>query len=325
MVEIENGKMVLNKVGIAEGKPFIVVGIPAFNEERTIARVVLEAQKYADKVVVCDDGSTDLTADIAGGLGADVIRHKRNLGYGTAIRSLFSHALELEADVLVTLDADGQHNPREIPNVVQPIIEGETDIVIGSRFIEKHFAYTMPWYRRAGVKFITKLVNNTAKNNVKDAQSGFRAYNRRSLETLKVTENGMGVSVEVLISAGKHGMRIQEVSSTCNYDKDTKHSRHNPLKHGTNVVMSIIKLVVEDKPLTSLGIPGILCLIVGAIFGIWMFQIYAVEHYIVTNIALVSIAFILIGFFAISTAITLYAISRFAEKISSKEKRNAGN
>jgi glycosyltransferase involved in cell wall biosynthesis len=323
LVEIEEGKVILEKVEVT--RPVTVVGIPAFNEEKTIARVVLETRKYADKVVVCDDGSTDLTPDIARCLGADVIRHERNMGYGAAIRSLFNRALELGADVLVTLDADGQHDPSEISSVVQPIIKGEADIVIGSRFVENHFAYTMPWYRRAGVKFITKLVNNTAKNNVKDAQSGFRAYNRQALETLKVTENGMGVSAEILFSAGKHGMRIQEVSSTCNYDKDTKTSTHNPLKHGTNVVMSIIKLVVEDKPLTSLGIPGILCLIVGAIFGIWMFQIYTVEHYIVTNIALVSIAFILIGFFAISTAITLYAISRFAEKISSKEKRNAGD
>jgi hypothetical protein len=169
------------------------------------------------------------------------------------------------------------------------------------------------------VKFITKLVNNTAKNNVKDAQSGFRAYNRRSLETLKVTENGMGVSAEILISAGKHGMRIQEVSSTCNYDKNAKTSTHNPLKHGANVVMSIIKLVVEDKPLTLLGIPGVICLIAGAIFGAWMLQIYAIEYRIVTNIALASLAFTLIGFFALSTAITLYAISRLVEKANNRK------
>ena len=312
LVEIGEGKVILEKVEVAE--PVTVVGIPAFNEEKTIARVVLETQKYADKVVVCDDGSTDLTLDIARCLGADVIRHERNMGYGAAIRSLFNRALELGADVLVTLDADGQHDPSEIPNVVQPIIKGEADIVIGSRFVEDHLAYTMPWYRRAGVKFITKLVNNTAKNNVKDAQSGFRAYNHKSLETLTVTENGMGVSAEILISAGKQGLKICEVSSTCNYNKGMTTSTHNPVKHGANVVMSIMRLVIEDKPLTLLGIPGILCLIVGAVFGVWMFQIYAVEHRVVTNIALASIAFILIGFFALSTAIMLYAISRLAEK-----------
>jgi glycosyltransferase involved in cell wall biosynthesis len=319
LVEFENGKVVLDKVMVAGAKPFIVVGVPAFNEERTIARVVLKTQKYADKVVVCDDGSTDLTADIAESLGADVVRHGQNLGYGAAIRSLFSRARELGADVLVTLDADGQHDPGEIPNVAQPIVEGEADIVIGSRFVDEHLAYTMPWYRRAGVKFITKLVNNAAKHSVKDAQSGFRAYNRKSLETLEVTENGMGISAEILITAGKHGLRVCEVSSMCDYDKGTKTSTHNPVKHGANVVMSIVKLVVEDKPLTLLGIPGVICLIVGAVFGVWMFQIYAIEHYIVTNVALASVAFIMIGLFAMFTAITLYAISRFVEKTNNKE------
>ena len=100
-------------------KPFVVVGIPAFNEEHTISRIVLEAQKFSDKVVVCDDGSTDYTAKIAEGLGADVIRHERNDGYGASIKSLFLRAHELNADVFVTLDADGQHEPNEIPIVNQ--------------------------------------------------------------------------------------------------------------------------------------------------------------------------------------------------------------
>jgi glycosyltransferase involved in cell wall biosynthesis len=318
LVEAENGEAVLNKLEVGGAKPFIVVGIPAFNEERTIARVVLEAQKYGDRVVVCDDGSTDLTPDVARGLGADVVRHGRNLGYGAAIQSLFSHALELGADVLVTLDADGQHEPSDIPNVVQPIIEDKADIVIGSRFMDKRLAYVIPWYRRAGVKFITKLVNSTAKHDVKDAQSGFRAYNRKSLETLMVTENGMGASAEILISARKHGLKVYEVSSTCNYDKGAKTSTHNPLNHGANVVMSIVKLVVEDKPLTSLGIPGVLCLIVGIAFGFWMLQIYVTENRIVTNIALAATAFVLIGFFTSLTAIILYAITRLVRKMNNK-------
>ncbi|MGB9774852.1 MAG: glycosyltransferase family 2 protein, partial [Bacteroidota bacterium] len=162
----------LGKVGV-EGKPFVVAGIPAFNEERTIASVVLKAQRYVDKVVVCDDGSTDMTGEIAERLGAEVIRHERNLGYGAAIGSLFRRARELSADVLVTLDADGQHNPAEIPRVVKPVVDCEADVVIGSRFVDERFSSVMPWYRRAGVQFITKLVNGSAKHGVKDAQSGF--------------------------------------------------------------------------------------------------------------------------------------------------------
>ena len=318
LVEVENGKMVLNKVGIAEGKPFIVVGIPAYNEEKTIAKVVLQAKKYADKVVVCDDGSTDFTGEIAEHMGADVVKHARNLGYGAAIQSLFRHAKELDADVFVTLDADGQHDPSEISTVVKPIIDGVADVVVGSRLVDKRLASLMPWYRRVGVKVITKLVNNSSKNGVMDAQSGFRAYNRKSLEALMVFENGMGASAEILIDASKHGLRVCEVSSSCNYDNGVQTSTHNPLKHGADVVLSIIKLLIEEKPLTMLGIPGILCLIVGAVFGVWMLQIYAVEHRIVTNIALGCLASTLIGFFALSTAITLYAILRLARKVNNK-------
>lgn len=305
-----NAETAIEKVYVAEHKPFVIVCIPAFNEEKTIAKVIIEAQKYADKVVVCDDGSTDYTADIAERLGADVIQHGKNLGYGAAIQSLFRYAKELGVDVLVTLDADGQHNPNEIPRVVKPIIGNLADVVIGSRFIDQPSTHVMPWYRRAGIKFITKLVNNALSRSVKDAQSGFRAYNRRSLETLNMFENGMGISAEILINAKKQGLRICEVSSSCNYNGNLKTSTRNPIRHGADVVMSIVKLMVEDKPLTMLGIPGIISLIVGVAFGVWMLQIYATEHQIATNVALASIAFILIGLFAIFTAITLYAISR---------------
>src|SRR4030065_1758999 len=120
LVEVEINELVIS----AEAKPFVVVGIPAFNEEKTIARVVLEAQKHADVVVVCDDGSSDLTCEIAQRLGADVVRHERNLGYGAALKSLFERARELGADVLVTLDGDSQHDPLEIPNILKPIVDG---------------------------------------------------------------------------------------------------------------------------------------------------------------------------------------------------------
>ena len=117
-------------------EPLVVVGIPAYNEEKTIARVVLEAQKYADVVVVCDDGSADLTKQIAERLGADVVRHEQNSGYGAAIQTLFKRAKELRADVLVTLDGDGQHDPEEIPQLITPILTGNAEVVLGSRFHE---------------------------------------------------------------------------------------------------------------------------------------------------------------------------------------------
>jgi glycosyltransferase involved in cell wall biosynthesis len=303
----------------SEGPPLVVVGVPAFNEEKSIGRVVLEARKHADKIIVCDDGSNDLTGEIAKELGAVVVRHRRNLGYGAAIQTLFKRARKLNADVLVTLDGDGQHDPSEIPDVVKPILGGHADIVIGSRFADGHPAAAMPWYRRAGVKFITKLVNNSSEHTVNDAQSGFRAYSRESLEALKVFENGMGASVEILMNAQKQGFRILEVASSVSYHNEgVKTSTHNPVKHGVGVVMSIAKLVVEGKPLILLGLPGIIFLMAGAAFGVWMLQAYVAEHRIMTNIALASMAFIMIGFFCLSTSITLYAISRFARKTNNK-------
>jgi glycosyltransferase involved in cell wall biosynthesis len=302
---------------LAKVKPFIVVGIPAFNEEHTIARVVLEAQKFADAVVVCDDGSTDCTAKIAERLGADVVRHEKNDGYGASIKSLFLRAQELNADVFVTLDADGQHEPNEIPYVIKPIVEGEADVVIGSRFVDKNGAAEMPLYRQLGAKLITKMVNGSAKNGVTDSQSGFRAYSHLALDRLNFFEDGMGASVEILLKASKTDLRIVEVPSTCKYNTgegDT--SSENPVTHGIGVVMSLIRLIVEERPLVMLGIPSLLSLLAGIAFGLWMLQIYASEHLIVTNIALASIAFILIGFFLLSTAITLYAITRISRKFS---------
>ena len=302
---------------LAKVKPFIVVGVPAFNEEHTIARVVLEAQKFASKVVVCDDGSTDYTAKIAESLGADVVRHEKNCGYGASIKSLFIYAHDLNADIFVTLDADGQHEPNEIPLVIKPIAEGAADVVIGSRFVDKHGTKEMPLYRQLGAKLITKIVNGSAKNGVTDSQSGFRAYSHLALDRLDFFEDGMGASVEILLKANKQDLRIVEVPSSCKYNTgngDT--STENPVTHGMGVVFSLIRLIVEERPLLFLGVPSLLFLLAGVAFGIWMLQIYAVQHTIETNIVLASIAFILIGFFMLSTAITLYAIARISEKFS---------
>jgi glycosyltransferase involved in cell wall biosynthesis len=314
LLEVENAKVILEEIAVAGAKPFVVVGIPAFNEATMIAQVVLEAQKYADAVVVCDDGSNDMTGAIAKRLGAEVVRHRRNRGYGASIKSLFKRARELNADVLVTLDADGQHNPEEIPNIVKPIAQGVADLVIGSRFIERGGTKEMPFYRRFGAQLITKLVNGSSKNGFSDAQSGFRAYNRQALERLSPFEDGMGASVEILLKASKHDLKISEVPSSCKYNNGyVATSTEHPVTHGIGVIMSIVRFIVEEKPLTVLGIPGLLCLFAGLGFGVWMLQIYATEHHIVTNIALASVAFVLIGFFMLSTAITLYAITRIAK------------
>jgi glycosyltransferase involved in cell wall biosynthesis len=254
LVEVEKNRSIEIEVEAAKVKPFVVVGIQAFNEERTIAKVVLELQRFADKVVVCDDGSSDMTAEIAERLGADVARHERNLGYGAAIQSLFKHTKELDADVFVTLDADGQHDPSEIPLLVEPVLNGKADVVIGSRFLgDWGKRNSVPRHRRVGIKVITKLTGAASNHRLSDAQSGFRVYGRKALESLSLNENGMGLSVEILMEAKKHGLNVVEVPTGCKYHGLDRTSTHGPLRHGTSVVMSLVRLVVEKRPLVFFG------------------------------------------------------------------------
>lgn len=312
LVEVEVSQLAKS----LEAKPFVVVGIPANNEENSIAQVILNALKFSDAVIVCDDGSTDYTGHIAGRLGADVIRHEKKRGYGAAIASLFKRAREFGADIIVTLDADGQHNPSEIPKIVEPILKDKADLVIGSRFVKTGSNGEMPFYRRFGAKFITRLVNSSSKNEISDAQSGFRAYNKKAMQQLSVSETGMGASVELLMKAGKMGLKVCEVASSCKYhNREISNSSEHPITHGASVVMSIIRLIVEEKPFTVLGIPGILFFLIGFAFGVWTLQIYAVEHLITTNIALAALSFVVIGFFMLTTGIVLYAIQRLSKKM----------
>jgi len=272
------------------------------------------AQKYVNRVVVCDDGSTDMTADIAEKVGADVAKHEDNMGYGVALQTLFKKVRELDADAMVTLDGDGQHNPDEIPLLVEPVLEGKADVVIGSRFLGDPEKNDVPRHRRFGIKVITKLTDAASNSTLSDAQSGFRAYGRKALQSLNLNENGMGVSVEVLMEAKKHGLRVVELPTGCTYQGLDRTSTHDPVRHGMSVVTSIIRLVVEEKPLLFLGVPGATFLSVGALFGIWMLQLYSTEHRIVTNVALASITFTMVGLFSIFTSITLYAIGRLTQR-----------
>jgi len=291
----------------------IIAGIPAYNEEKTIAKVILLAQKHVDAVVVCDDGSQDLTAEIAQKLGAIVIKHEKNMGYGAAIQTLFEKARALNADLLLTLDADGQHDARGIPKLIQPILENKADIVIGSRFLQKNSG--MPLYRRFGIKVLTSLSNRSRqKGALTDAQCGLRAYNRKAIEDLALNEDGMGVSAEVLLKASAQGLVVTEVPVEVRYE-GLETSTHNPFKHGLGVISTIIRLVVEERPLTYLGLPGAVLLFVGAFFGLWTLDAYTKPPYrIITNIALASLFFTLLGVFFIFTAITLYAILRVIKR-----------
>jgi len=282
----------------------IVIGIPAYNEEKNIASVLIKLKKISQDIIVCNDGSNDLTGKIAKELGAIVIEHKKNLGYGSAIKSIFLKAHEINADVLVTFDADGQHRIEDINTILEPIKNNSADIVIGSRFLNNN--QEIPTYRKMGIKAITKLTNVTGGTKITDSQSGFRAYNKRILDKIIPQESGMGISTEILIKAQKADFKITEVPITILYDGDT--STHNPISHGSSVILSTLKYVAIERPLVFYGIPGIIFLLIGLAFGVWTIQIYSEEGQVITNIALVGVSGVIMGTILMLTATILYSI-----------------
>lgn len=283
----------------------LAIGIPAYNEERNIASVITKLEKITDTIIVCDDGSSDLTGKIASKIGAIVITHKKNLGYGAAIRSLFLKAKELDVDTLVTFDADGQHRPKDVNTVLEPILNNEADIVIGSRFINDDDG-SIPAYRRMGIKIITKLTNTTLDKDITDSQSGFRAYNKKVLSEITPSEYGMGVSNEILIKSNKKGFKIGEVPIVVSYDGET--STHHPISHGMSVTFSTLKFISIEHPLKFYGIPGLAFLIVGLFFTVWTLQLFSETREIVTNISLLAIGTIIFGTMLLMTSIILYSV-----------------
>jgi len=282
----------------------IIACIPAFNEERTIAKVILRSQRNADRVLVCDDGSEDMTAEISEHLGAEVVKHSRNMGYGASIASLLRRADEIGADVVVTLDADAQHDPDQIPRLVKPIVNGQADVVLGSRFIGK--GSEVPGYKSVGIRMITDLSNRLDGADLTDSQSGFRAYSRRALPSVLPAEMGMGASTEILSKAHRAGLRVAEVPISVTYGG--RPSTHNPVYHGVDVVFSMAKHASIAHPLIVYGIPGLALMVLGLFLGIRALEAYLTDRVLYIFSALISVGAILFGVVLIAVAVILWVV-----------------
>ena len=283
----------------------ITIGIPAFNEEKNIASIITKLRKISDSIIVCNDGSSDMTEEIAKEMGVIVISHEKNLGYGAAIRSLFEKAREMELDSLITFDGDNQHRIEDINSVFEPINEGSADIVIGSRFLNER-TENVPTYRKAGIRLITKVTNLSIKEKLTDSQSGFRGYNKKALKEILVSDEGMGVSTEILIKGSNLGLKIAEVPIKVNYEGET--STHHPVSHGTSVIVSTLKFTSISHPLKFWGIPGIVLLGFGFFFMFLSFQNLGYDRDVFTNYALVGIGGLVLGSIMMMTAAILYTI-----------------
>jgi glycosyltransferase involved in cell wall biosynthesis len=300
---------------LPEKKPRIVACIPAYNEEETIAKVVLKAQEHVDEVLVCDDGSTDMTAEIAERLGAGVIRHERNLGKGAALRSLFKAGIRSNADVLVTLDADGQHEANDIPKVIEPILKGESDVVVGNRFQHDD---TIPAVRRWGNRALNFLTNLSLTSKVQDTQSGFRAYSRKALGAIDIVEDGLGVDSQILLGIRKKDLRIVEVHVSVNYPKNAKTSKKNFVLHGSEVILSIIELVTEKRSLLLLGVPGLLLSIFGTLSFVMVLKTFNETRQFAIGTSMLGIVSSLLGAILIFGALTFWLLGKRLNRLENR-------
>jgi glycosyltransferase involved in cell wall biosynthesis len=278
--------------------------IPAYNEEDTIADVVTKSLPFVDRVVVCDDGSTDNTAKVARQAGAVVITQK-NRGYGGAITCLFDYSRKENAQMMITLDGDGQHNPNQIPLLVDAITTHGVDVVIGSRFIDD--TTKASGYRKTGIKVITSAANYGTNFKVSDSQSGFRAYSKNAIDAIHPTEEGMSVSTEILMKISNKGLSVAEVPITISYEGDT--SEENSLTHGMGVLVNTIKYISIKHPLQFYGIPGMLFIITGLVFGSIFLEAYLNDKTIFYGSLLASVVLFLVGAILAVTSVILFSMA----------------
>jgi hypothetical protein len=284
-------------------RPKVIAGLPAYNEGKYIGTLVLDTRQYVDEVIVVDDGSGDDTARIAGLAGADVVRHPQNLGYGAAVQSLLAEARRREADVLVILDADSQHDPQEIPNLVQPIRDGY-DFVIGSR---QGQAGRIPFYRRVGQKVILNSLSILSGKRFTDSECGFRAFSRKALTTLDLKETGMAVSAETIAEATRCNLKVTQVPVSVTYHKDG--STLNPLSHGIGVLTRVLMMISEQKPLFFFGLAGLVMMIAGIVAGAFAIGLYSQSGVVSVPWSLIAGFLLILGTISFFTGLTLHAMA----------------
>lgn len=285
-----------------------LVAIPCYNEEKTIGSVVLKAKRYADLVVVIDDGSTDKTAQVAEYAGATVMQHGGNKGYGAAIQSCFDYARGIDADVMTILDGDGQHDADQLYDVMKPVIENNVDISIGSRFLDEN-SNDVPLYRRFGIWVLTRFTNagsNESHHKVADGQSGFRAYSKKAIQKILPKDTQMGASAEILMQARKQNLMFAEVPISVSYEGDT--STEGAAGHGLGVLISIFKYMEVEHSLLFFGLPGFILFSFGMFFGLQTYIAYEANGYLTISLTVLTITLLMLGTLSGMTGLILHAV-----------------
>lgn len=293
----------------------IIVGIPAYNEEIGIGSTVHGSAQYADKVIVVDDGSSDDTVSIAEAAGAEVIEHETNRGKGGAVQTLFERVEDELFDALVLIDGDGQHLPQEITQVADPVIEGDIDMVVGSRYLEQDKEDETPLYRRFGQQVLDKLTLGSSGEDMTDTQSGFRAFSPQAVSELHLTTDGIGVESEMIDSAAQHNLEMDEVPIHVRYEGIDGQTYH-PLRHGLTVVTFVLQLIRDRHPLLFFGLPGLFLTVIGALYGIDGIMVYRATGTFYPAKALVSGFVTIIGVLGMFTGLILNRISNTINQLN---------
>ncbi|MBN1431858.1 MAG: glycosyltransferase [Methanomicrobiaceae archaeon] len=289
--------------------------IPCYNEELVIGSLVLKSKSKVDHVIVVNDGSSDSTANIARLAGAEVLDFKINNGKAHALMKGIEYAKNKGCMAVVLLDGDGQHQWNEIPDLLEPILSDKADLVIGSRFL--NYKNNIPHYRIFGQK-ILNLATNICNNNHRsylssDSQSGFRALGLRALENMNFSSEGFNIESDMISHMSEKGIRIYEVPILVRYDTPNNH-KLNPVKHGLQVFLGIIRHASIKKPLTYFGIPGVLFCSIGFFSGIYVlseFQRFSIFHYV---IAMMSLFIVIFGLLLFTSGLILDSIVRTTQQ-----------
>jgi len=284
---------------------FTIACIPAYNEERNIAKTIRNVAKFVNQVIVCDDGSTDNTVSEAENTGAYVIKLQKNAGKGAALKEIFKFAKSSNIDIMITIDADGQFVPEEIPLLLKPIIEKKSDIVVGYRFDDKT---EMPKYRKIGNKFLDKITNLAENIGVRDTQSGFRSYSKKAVEIINFKTDGFGADSEILIDAIQKKLKISEEKVTVIYNTGGRTSTKNPISHTVEVITSVVEKIALKHPLKYIGIPGIVLILTSIIFGINLTAMFNETGYFSIPITFIVLGTLVVGTMMILMSILLYSV-----------------
>jgi len=215
----------------------IVALVPAYQAADTVAEVVEATLRILAEVVVVDDGSTDRTAERARGAGAVVLRLGSNRGKGAALRAGFRHVLETDADGVLTLDADGQHDPGEIPSLVEPWAASGAGIVIGSHL---HLQDGMIPIRRFGNRFADRAISFFAGVRVAGTQSGFRIYDARLLRRIRLTGTGYEMESEVIVKAARSGFLVLSVPVRLRQVEGSKISHYHSWRDTARICVRVV-------------------------------------------------------------------------------------